>query len=70
MSLIEVKQLRSIPYSLYYLVHILVLESILHFVPKDSLMIQGMSGLIGIVAAIAVAYLYHRTVCRITGQSA
>ena len=53
----------------YYLIHILFFASIMHFAPKDSLMIQGVIGLIGIVVAITVAHFYHKLVRIITKRA-
>ena len=53
----------------YFLIHILIFTSILHFAPKDSLIIQGIFGVIGIAIAITVAFFYHKLVNEITKRT-
>ena len=55
------EQLSKISYE-YYLIHILVFSSIMRIVLKDSLMMQGIFGLIGIAVAITAACFYHKVV--------
>lgn len=53
----------------YFLVHILIFTSIHHFAPKDSLIIQGVFGVIGIAIAITVAFFYHKLFNEITKRT-
>lgn len=53
----------------FFLIHILVFTSILHFAPNDSLIIQGIVGVIGIAIAITVAFFYHKLVNKITKRT-
>ncbi len=46
----------------FYLIHILVFASILHFAPADSLLMQAILGLIEIVVALIMAFLCHKLI--------
>ena len=49
----------------YYLVHILVFETLYHITGKSGLMQQCVVGCIGILLAIGAAFLYHKLIRRL-----
>lgn len=53
----------------YYLIHILIFASVLHFVPKNNLVIQAFTGVGGIVLAITGAFFYHKLVNKIAKRN-